>query len=305
VRRMLDAGLDYAAAAERLGIPPGQAYLIATGRPADGGDSPTGRESGLLASSQHLANPPHENPTGRESVKQWIRARVAADAPMRKAAEQRSAEPSVTGEELSTDVLDVLGRDHNMVRALAKQLAAIPSHATGGTPEDESQRKSIVDMITVRLSRHEAAEQELLWPTVRRVLRDGEEWANGALAQEQEGKDTLTALGKLEPDTDEFDSLVEQLVAQLRKHVAYEAEVFRLLREAMPGEDREKLGKRVLKAEKRAPTRPHPHAPPKEPGGAVKAAGAVAAPTDTARDAAGDRPAKRKGKPAPDSQDQA
>jgi hypothetical protein len=301
---MLGAGLDYAAAAERLGIPPGQAYLIATGRPADGGDSPTRRGPGMLASSQHLANPPHENPTGSESVKQWIRARVAADAPMRKAAEQRTAEPSVTGEELSTDVLHVLGRDHNLVRALAKQLAAIPSHTTGGTPEDESQRKSIVDMITVRLSRHEAAEQELLWPAVRRVLPDGEEWADGALEQEQEGKDTLTALGKLEPDTDEFDSLVEQLVAQLRKHVAYEAEVFRRLREAMPEEDREKLGKRVLKAENRAPTRPHPHAP-KEPGIAVKAAGAVAAPMDKARDAAGDRPAKRKGKPAPDSNDQA
>jgi hemerythrin HHE cation binding domain-containing protein len=253
VRRMLGAGLDYAGVAERLGIPPGQAYLIATGRPADGGDSPTGREPGLLASSQHLANPPHENPAGSESVKRWIRARVAADGPMRKAAEQRNAEPSDEDSEgPSTDVLDVLGRDHNNVRALVKQLSAIPGHKSGGTAEDTSQRKSIVDMITARLSRHEAAEAKLLWPTVRRVLPDGEEWANGALAQEQEGKDTLTALGRLEPDGDEFDSLVEQLVAQLRKHVAYEAEVFRRLREAMPGEDREKLGKRVLKAEKRA-----------------------------------------------------
>ena len=253
VRRMLGAGLDYAAAAERLGIPPGQAYLIATGRPADGGGSPTGREPGLLASSQHLANPRHESPSGSESVKEWIRARVAADAPLRKAAEQRTAEPSVTGEELSTDVLDVLGRDHNMVRALARQLAAIPSHTTGGTPEDESQRKSIVDMITERLSRHEAAEQELLWPAVRRVLRDGEEWADGALAQEQEGKDTLIALGKLEPDSDEFDSLVERLIALLRKHVAYEGEVFRRLREAMPAGEREKLGKKVARASRPAP----------------------------------------------------
>jgi hypothetical protein len=85
------------------------------------------------------------------------------------------------------------------------------------------------------------------------VLRDGEEWADGALAQEQEGKDTLIALGKLEPDSDEFDSLVERLIALLRKHVAYEGEVFRRLREAMPAGEREKLGKKVARASRPAP----------------------------------------------------
>ncbi|MBO0816806.1 MAG: hemerythrin domain-containing protein [Actinobacteria bacterium] len=262
VRRMLGAGLDYTAAADRLGIPAGQAYLIATGRPADSSGSPTGQEQGLLPSSQDLANPPHENPTGSESVQQWIRARVAADAPMRKAAEQRTAEPSADEpEDASTDVLMVLTRDHNMVRALVKQLSAIPGHKAGGTPEDESQRKSIVDMITVRVSRHEAAEEDLLWPAVRKALPDGDKWADGALAQEQEGKETLTALAGLEPGSDEFDSLVERLNAQLRRHVAYETEVFRRLREAMPGADREELGKQVLRAEKRAPARPHAKAP--------------------------------------------
>jgi Hemerythrin HHE cation binding domain len=303
VRHLLGGGLDYAAAADRLGIPAGQAYLIATGRPADGSDSPTGQERGLLPSSQHLANPPQENPTGSEPVKEWIRARVAADAPMRKAAEQRTAEPSVEGKAVSTDVLMVLTRDHNMVRALLKQLSAIPGHKTGGSPEDESQRKSIVDMITVRLSQHEAAEEELFWPAVRKALPDGDQWADGALEQEQEGTETLTALGKLEPDTDEFDSLVEQLEAQCRKHVAYETEVFRRLREAMPDDEREKLGKKVMRASKRGPTRPHRQAP-KEPGSAVKAAGAAAAAMDRARDAAADRPAQRKGKPTGESQEQ-
>lgn len=303
MRRMLGAGLDYAAVAHRLGIPAGQAYLIATGRPADGSDSATGREQGLLPSSQGLANPPHENPADSESVQQWIRARVAADAPMRKAAEQRTAEPSDDEpEDTSTDVLMVLTRDHNKVRALSKQLSAIPGHKKGGSLEDESQRKSIVDMITVRLSRHEAAEEELLWPTVRKALPDGDEWAEGALQQEREGKQTLAALAGLEPDTDQFDSLVEQLTAQLRKHVAYETEVFRRLREAMPDADRENLGKQVIEAEKRAPTRPHSKAP-RQPAAAGKAAGAAAA-ADKARDAVTGRPADRKGKPGPTSQQQ-
>jgi hypothetical protein len=86
VRALLDSGLDYAAAGRRLGIPPGQAYLIATGRAADGGDAPSGHPPGALATSQHLANPPHENPTSSESVLGWIAARVAADRPMQEAA---------------------------------------------------------------------------------------------------------------------------------------------------------------------------------------------------------------------------
>lgn len=95
VRALLDERLDYSTAAQRLGIPAGQAYLIATGRPADGGDTPSEREiaaGGLLASSQHLSNPPQENPTSSKAVQEWIRARVAADAPMREAAQRRSAE---------------------------------------------------------------------------------------------------------------------------------------------------------------------------------------------------------------------
>lgn len=95
VRQLLDAGLDYEAAGQRLGIPPGQAYLIATGVPADGGDTITGEEArrpGFLRSSQHLAHPPHENPTARESVRAWLKARVTADEQMRAALRARTSE---------------------------------------------------------------------------------------------------------------------------------------------------------------------------------------------------------------------
>ena len=264
---LLGTGLDYAGAAERLGIPAGQAYLIATGRPADGGDSPPDREPGpgALPSSQHLASPPHQDPAAGQPVRAWIRDMVAADTAMHKAAEQRAAEPSGDqDDDVSTDVVMVLTRQHNQIRALLKQLSAIPGHKQGGTAGDLSQRKSIVDKITVRLSQHEAAEEELLWPRVRKALPDGDRWADGAQAQEQEGKQTLTALGKLEPDTDEFDSLVEQLEAQCRKHVAYEYQVFLLLREAMPHEAREKLGQRILTAQNRGPRRRAAHKPTPE-----------------------------------------
>jgi hemerythrin-like domain-containing protein len=301
VLRLLGDGLDYEDVGRRLGIPAGQAYLIATGVPADGSDTIPDREmterDDLLPASQHLANPPHHNPTGKESVRAWIRGRVAADAQMRAAMQQRSAEPPPIEDPDGThDAITVLGRQHNQVQYLLKQLQALPSHTTGGSPEHMSERKSIVDMITVRLSEHETIEEEHFWPAVRKALPDGDQQADAALQQEQEGKDTLTELGRLDPDSREFDEHVEQFVLQVRKHVAFEGQVFLKMREAMPEEDLDRLGEKLLSAMKTAPTRPHRHAP-KRPGAAVKASAAGAAVLDKARDAAGDRPAKRGGKP--------
>jgi hypothetical protein len=182
---------------------------------------------------------------------------------------------------------------------LLKQLQALPSHTTGGSPEHISARQSVVDMITVRLSQHETIEEEHFWPAVRKALPDGDHLADTALQQEQEGKDTLTELGRLDPGSREFDEHVEQFVLQVRKHVAFEELVFGKMRDAAEQADLDRLGEKLLSAMKTAPTRPHRHGP-KRPGAAVKAAAAGAAAMDKARDAAGDRPAKRKGKPEPE-----
>jgi len=306
VRELLERGLDYEAVGRQLGIPPGQAYLIATGRAADGSDAPPGHPPGALAASQQLANPPHENPTSSQSVLDWIAARAAADGPMQGAAARRTAEPeppkaedpgNPDAAEFSRDVTVVLTRQHNQVRALLEQLQALPSHKTGGTAEDISARKSIVDMVTIRLSHHETTEEKYLWPAVRKALGDGDAVADEALNQEQEGTQTLAELGGLAPDTDRFDECVEQLVAQCRKHVAYEEKVFAMLRDALADDQRERLGRKIETATAKAPARPHKRAP-RKPGVAVKAAAAGGAAADTIRDAAGHRPAEREGKPA-------
>jgi hypothetical protein len=295
VRALLDSGFGYVAAGQRLGIPPGQAYLIATGRVADGSGAPPGHPVGALAASQHPANPPHRNPTSSEPVLDWIAARAAADRQMQDAAARRTAEPeppkaedpqNPEAEQLSRDVTVVLTRQHNQVRALLEQLQALPSHKTGGSAADLSARKSIVDMITIRLSQHETTEEKYLWPTVRKAVKDGDALADEALGQEQEGTQTLTELGGLAPDTDRFDECVEQLVAQCRKHVAYEEKVFALLRDALPDDQRERLGRRMEAATAKASTRPRRRAP-RQPGA-----------TDKVREAAGYRPAERASGPA-------
>lgn len=96
VRRLLERGYDYPEIARRLGVPPGQAYLIGTGMPADGSDTYTDSERqrpGVLPSAQHLLGPSADNPTAKQAVLSWIKARVSADAQMQTAAQQRNGEP--------------------------------------------------------------------------------------------------------------------------------------------------------------------------------------------------------------------
>lgn len=298
VQRLLEQGHDYQEIARRLGVPPGQAYLIGTGMPADGGDTYLGAErqrTGVLPSAQHLVGLEADNPTTKDFVLEWIKSRVSADAQMRVAAQQRDAgSGQIVDPDENHDVLVVLTHDHNQVKALQQQLEALPGHATGGSAAQMSRRKSIVDLITVKLSAHEALEEQYFWPAVREAMPDGDRWADEAIEQEQQGKDTLTALRRLEPDTSEFDELVEKLVRLLRKHVAYEEKLFLELRSAMSDKVRRELGKKLLAAKKLALTRPHPHTPAAP--SVLKTAGLAAGAADKVRDAVGDRPAKRRGK---------
>jgi Hemerythrin HHE cation binding domain len=246
---LLEEGVAYAEIGRRLDIHPGLAYLVATGLPADGSDAPqlAARERpGFLPSSQHLSNPlPVVNPVQRSSTLEWIRGRVAADEPMRLAAAGRAVDaglPPPAAAEDEPDAVDVLTRDHNRATALLKKLAAIPGVSHGGSPEQLSARRSIVDLLVTELSRHAAAEQRCLWPTVREVLPDGDQRAETGLEQERRGEELLSALTGLDPSDQDFDDLVEQLSEASRKHVAFQARVFLALRESMSREDLRSLG---------------------------------------------------------------
>lgn len=69
VRELIDSGHDYESAARRLGIRPGLAYMIATGRPADDDSAP----------AQDLFEPPVHNPTRNQRVLDWVKERAARD----------------------------------------------------------------------------------------------------------------------------------------------------------------------------------------------------------------------------------
>ena len=70
IARLLDAGHSYKSAGTLLGVPAGQVFMIATGKPADGSDGHP---------RQDLVNPPAHNPTRDERVQNWVRERAARE----------------------------------------------------------------------------------------------------------------------------------------------------------------------------------------------------------------------------------
>lgn len=83
VHALLDAGHSYEEAGRLLGVSAGQAYMIATGLPADGGGVPAPeeieRKRVLPGGSQHLVNPPPVNPKRDERILAWVRERAARE----------------------------------------------------------------------------------------------------------------------------------------------------------------------------------------------------------------------------------
>lgn len=292
-------GVSYEVIGERLGVLPGMAYMVGTGLPADGSEVLAKEEAArrlgyVRGSTQHLANAGTALPKHQSQVEHWLVRMAAADEAMQRAAAARTAvPPPIEGSGETEDVVSVLGWDHQQVKFLLEVLQAIPGVKQGGCEAQQRQRRSVVDMITERLSPHEVAEEGHFWPAVRDALPDGPQVVERAKAQEQRGKDLLHDVGPMDGTEEAFDNLVEALVLALRTHVAFEDTVFLHLPEHIDEGQRAALGRAVLRAKENAPTRPHPHAP--DEGMAARMAAAAAAPLDKARDALGHRPAEHRG----------
>lgn len=86
VLELLRSGDTIEAAARRLGLPAGKAYMIATGVPADGSDSlgadDYAREGLILGGTQALIGVPHHNPNepdDKPEVMEWVRRRAGEE----------------------------------------------------------------------------------------------------------------------------------------------------------------------------------------------------------------------------------
>lgn len=119
---------------------------------------------------------------------------------------------------------------------------------------------------------------------MRERLADGGELADQAIAQEQEAKEALARLDKLEASDDEFDHVLAAFIPAARRHIEFEeTRVWPGLRQALSAEQARELAAKLEQAKQHGPTRPHPHTPASPE--VLKTAGPAVAAVDKLRDA--------------------
>jgi hemerythrin superfamily protein len=171
------------------------------------------------------------------------------------------------------DAVDLLTAQHTEVRQLFAQCQ--------GTGEG---RRDAFDCLVRLLAVHETAEEEVVYPALRRTGPDGEQVAEARKSEEDEAKQMLSDLEKVGVDGEGFDMQLETLRAAVLAHAeSEERDVFPRLRQALDADALESMKSSLETAERMAPTHPHPHGPESAIGNVV--VGPFVAVADRVRDA--------------------
>ncbi|MGH9264200.1 MAG: hemerythrin domain-containing protein [Acidimicrobiales bacterium] len=175
---------------------------------------------------------------------------------------------------MEQDAIELLKTDHAEVEQMFRQVESRPG---------SDSRNQLVGDIVRELSVHAVIEEQILYPTMRKALPDGDTLVQEAIEEHQQVKETLSAIERAGSPS-ERDPLLVQLMGNVRHHVdEEETELFPKLRASIGQEELRTMGAELAKAKKMAPTHPHPNAPNTPPGNVV--GGAAAALIDKARDA--------------------
>ncbi|WP_299557766.1 hemerythrin domain-containing protein [uncultured Mycolicibacterium sp.] len=177
------------------------------------------------------------------------------------------------------DALTFLRQDHEAVLGMLEVLEDAPARPGPATEGLDT----LVTNLVIAESRHEAIEEQLFWPEVRRALDDGDALADHAVEQEQLGKQLLQRLDEGSPGEPAYHAALQEFVQLAREHIRFEQDVvWPRVRAAVDPARLEEIGENLLKAKEVAPTRPHPNTPP---GGAAQLTmGTVAGAVDHVRD---------------------
>ena len=172
----------------------------------------------------------------------------------------------------ASDVIEFLLNQHQQVKGLMADVLA----STG------EERQRYFDTVREMLARHGTAEEMVVRPLTKKAP-GGEQVAQGRMDEENEAKEVLADLEKMDVDSPAFTAKFGEFRDSVLEHAEHEeTQEFPLLRQNCDPEALVKARDRVKKAEAMAPTHPHPSA---KTTTANYVAGPFAAMLDRARDA--------------------
>jgi hypothetical protein len=169
------------------------------------------------------------------------------------------------------DVIGVLLKQHARIRDLFASVRGTHGQA----------RREAFDELRSLLAVHEVAEELIVRPVAKKTA--GEDEVNARNAEEAEAAEVLKRLERMDLDSDEFASAIAEFEQSVGDHAdEEESSEFPSILEQCTTEQRQKMGERLAKAEKMAPSHPHPTAAGKP--AALALTGPFAAMMDKVRD---------------------
>jgi hemerythrin superfamily protein len=174
----------------------------------------------------------------------------------------------------TNDLIAKLLADHQEAKQMFSKIENAPRDQVG----------ELFWELTHALVRHEVAEEEIVYPQVRKHLPQGEQLADLRIEEQSEAEELLAKMEKAGTDDPTFSTHLLSLRNAVLAHAeAEESSVFMPLSTVLEEKELVRLGGLYDKAKKMAPTHPHPNAPDTPPGNV--ALGPVAALIDRTRDA--------------------
>jgi hemerythrin superfamily protein len=156
-----------------------------------------------------------------------------------------------------SNLFTILKQQHEEVEGLLVQLETPPQRST----LDETARWHLARHLVIAESRHEAAEEAVVWPAVRKRVDGGEALAGKAVEQERDGRYFLDNL-RFAEGGEPRNELIAEYGSAAREHIRFEEdEVWPALRDATSRLAQVVLGAELSLAHRLAPTRPHPRGP--------------------------------------------
>lgn len=177
------------------------------------------------------------------------------------------------------DVIELLEHDHREVEEM---------FAAFDRASDAKDREALRDKIIIELVRHAEAEEQAVYPTVRKVIENGDQIIEHEIDEHSQAERIMKELDRMSSGDPQFGVLMQQLMASIRQHIQEEeSEVFPQFRDKVDDSELKSLGKTVQALKKVLPTHPHPMAPDHPPFNALLSPGAAL--VDRVRDLLTDR----------------
>jgi hypothetical protein len=159
----------------------------------------------------------------------------------------------MTTETEDRDVVDILTADHREFLALTARVLE------AGSPQE---RRDLADTAIAEVVRHAVAEEMYVYPAIEKYLPNGKEEAEHDREEHAELEEIMKQIEAADADDPQFLALVRTMHENLDHHIEEEErDQFPQLRASIPREELVEMGRKVERAKKVAPTRPHPNAP--------------------------------------------